>query len=185
MLERIRRKLFLSLKIMSSGNDQSSTENNQLRSSELLDILRRGSSALADSETGGMTLQQFSDTSIDAIFEQSRALDRSRTAKQQHDVHINPSQAMVENGLDENQLLRNAEDEEKMLLSGVAQVQSRLFEGKIVTRGRPSNKEIASEWMQMQKRKHTNRLVEFNGIMHVADHVHEIRVRMNCFPAIG
>ena len=47
--------------------------------------------------------------------------------------------------------------EERELLSGVAQVQSRHFEGKVVTQAQ-NNKEIASEWRELQKRARAHRL---------------------------
>jgi SWI/SNF-related matrix-associated actin-dependent regulator of chromatin subfamily A member 5 len=53
-------------------------------------------------------------------------------------------------------LFANAEAEERALL-GVALVQSRLFEGKVVEN--KNNKQIADEWQDLQKRARVDRLV--------------------------
>ena len=57
----------------------------------------------------------------------------------------------------DSKLLVDAEAEERELLSGVAQVQSRLFEGKVVQN--QGNKEIAEEWRELQKRARVDRIV--------------------------
>ena len=64
------------------------------------------------------------------------------------------------------------------MLSGVAQVQSRLFEGRLVTRARPlensgqnANKEIAAEWNALQKRARQTRIVVVDGFEVLAEHL--------------
>ncbi|KAF8545812.1 hypothetical protein OG21DRAFT_1502152 [Imleria badia] len=123
MLDRIRRKLFLSIKVMSSNDpasDGKESENaQQLKKAELMDILRKGSSTISGEETG-MDFGRFSNAPIDAILEESRAREG------------------------------DAEEEERRLLSGVAQVQSQLFEGQVVNRPQ-NNEQIAQEWNDLRK----------------------------------
>lgn len=164
MLDRIRRKLFLSVKVMGGGDNPSSNENgNQLGRSDVMDILRKGSSAL--SQDGGMDLSQFLDAPIAQILEFSREKEGARDAKIKQELK-------TEGDMDvevDQKLLVDAEEEERALLSGVAQVHSRLFEGQVVkTR---NNKEIAEEWQELQKRARVNRLVKVNGIEVIADHI--------------
>jgi SWI/SNF-related matrix-associated actin-dependent regulator of chromatin subfamily A member 5 len=154
MLDRIRRKLFLSLKIM--GSDQvNSNENSSLGSNELLDILRRGSSALSRSDDG-MELAHFLGADISEILQMSRSLDQSRETKMKSELSSCPLKT------EESLSLAHAEEEEKRLLSGVAQVHSRLFEGKIVQK--QSNSEIAREWRDIQKRARADRTVTVGGL---------------------
>ena len=164
MLDRIRRKLFLSVKVMGgSDNPGSSENNNQLGRSEVMEILRKGSSAL--SQGGGMDLSQFLDAPIAQILEFSKEKESARDAKIKQELK-------TEGGMDfefDQKLLVDAEEEERTLLSGVAQVHSRLFEGQVVKSG--NNKEIAEEWKELQKRARVNRLVIVNGIEVIADHI--------------
>jgi hypothetical protein len=84
MLDRIRRKLFLSIKVMSSNDpasDGKESENaQQLKKAELMDILRKGSSTISGEETG-MDFGRFSNAPIDAILEESRAREGVRDAR--------------------------------------------------------------------------------------------------------
>lgn len=177
MLDRIRRKLFLSLKVMSSNttnpssDDKDSEENAQnLKKAELMDILRKGSSAISREENG-MDLGRFLNAPIDAILEESKAREGARDARMKKDLAtggdggINESVVKTE---ETEKLLQDAEEEERRLLSGVAQVHSRLFEGQVVNR-RQNNQEIAQEWKELQKRARTDRLVVVDGIHVVAD----------------
>ncbi|KDQ50600.1 hypothetical protein JAAARDRAFT_63080 [Jaapia argillacea MUCL 33604] len=150
MLDRIRRKLFLSVKVMGSDNP-SGGEHSGMRSEELMDILRKGSSAL-ERNNDGMDLEEFLDAPINTILEHSRSRETVREAKMKHEMGVK------EKNEEENdeKLLAAAEDEEAALLSGVAQVQSRLFDGRLVQR---NNKEIAEEWQELRKRQRTNRTV--------------------------
>ncbi|KAM6491144.1 SNF2 family N-terminal domain containing protein [Amanita muscaria] len=156
MLNRIRRKLFLSLKIMDSSNN-STSQNVSLGSSELLDILRKGSSALARFDDG-MDLGRFLDASIDDILQDSKKVEDMRNVKIQHDMGgVNNEE---HNGNDAR-LLEDAEEEERRLLSGVIQVQSRFFEGKVVHR---QNADIANEWSDLVKRARVDRTVTVDGM---------------------
>lgn len=152
MLDRIRRKLFLSVKIMGSNN--SSSENASLGSSELLDILRKGSSALM--RTDGMDLSRFLGASLAEILQDSKKIEGMRDAVIKRDVK---KEECTENDV---KLLEDAEDEERRLLSGVAQVQSRFFEGRIIQR--KSNIEIANEWKDLEKRARVDQTVNVDGM---------------------
>ncbi|RDB18237.1 putative global transcription activator SNF2L1 [Hypsizygus marmoreus] len=159
MLDRIRRKLFLSVKIMGSDNP-SSSDKTTLGSSELMDILRKGSSALSQSERG-MNLERFLQANVSDILQESRSLESKRDAK------IKVELKDESEGTPDAQLLLDAEEEERRLLSGVAQVQSRLFEGKLVHKNNQSNTEIAREWQAMQKRTHVNRTISVGGMTYI------------------
>ncbi|KDQ15288.1 hypothetical protein BOTBODRAFT_187400 [Botryobasidium botryosum FD-172 SS1] len=162
MLDRIRRKLFLSVKLMGSTSANpsadSSDANSSLGSSELIDILRKGSSALTSSDDE-MSLAQFLDAPISEILDLSRAKETARDAKMK--------QELAEDASIDTQLLHAAEEEQARLLSGVAQVRSRLFEGKVVNRA--SNEEIKQEWEEMQKRAWVDRTVMVDGLAFVVD----------------
>ena len=151
MLDRIRRKLFLSHKIMASENP-SSSEGTTLGSAELMEILRKGSSALTPD--GGLTLARFAEAGIADILEESRLLEKSRDAKIKQELKIE--------GVDKG-LLLDAEEEERRLLSGVAQVKSRLFEGKMI-HCQKGNVDIGKEWQELPKRTRTDRTVLVDGI---------------------
>ena len=153
MLDRIRRKLFLSVKIMGSNN--SSSENASLDSGELLDILRKGSSALMASD-GGMDLSRFLGASLADILQDSKRTEEMRNVVIKRDVK---KEECTEN---DAKLLEDAEDEERRLLSGVAQVQSRFFEGRMIQR--KSNAEIANEWRDLEKRARVDRAVNVDGM---------------------
>ena len=157
MLDRIRRKLFLSVKIMGSNN--SSSENASLDSGELLDILRKGSSALMGSD-GGMDLSRFLDASLADILHDSKKTEEIRNVVIKRDVK---KEECTEN---DAKLLEDAEEEERRLLSGVAQVQSRFFEGRMIQR--KSNTEIANEWKDLEKRARADRTVNVDGMAFIA-----------------
>ena len=152
MLDRIRRKLFLSVKIMGSNN--SSSENASLDSGELLDILRKGSSALMGSD-GGMDLSRFLDASLADILHDSKKTEELRNVVIKRDVKKECTEG-------DAKLLEDAEEEERRLLSGVAQVQSRFFEGRMIQR--KNNTEIANEWKDLEKRARTDRTVNVDGM---------------------
>lgn len=170
MLDRIRRKLFLSVKIMGSDNP-SSGDTTSLGSRELIDILRKGSSALSHSDNG-MNLARFLDAGMADIIEHSKTLESKRDAKIRKDLKD-------EGGVDDEQLALDAEEEERRLLSGVAQVQSRLFEGKLVNRAK-SNAEIADEWRDLAKRAHVDRTVKIGGMTFLVSSIPET-VMSCCF----
>lgn len=170
MLDRIKRKLFLSVKIMGSDNPSSSQSNNMLRSNELMDILRKGSSALANSD-GGMDLEQFLRADVSAILDASRLRETSRDTKikQECKEEEGVGGEMLDD-VAQAKLLKEAEEEEKALLSGVAQVRCRLFEGQMVQRSQPTTlKQVADEWRDLQKRSRTDRTVVVDGMAFILD----------------
>ena len=169
MLDRIRRKLFLSLKVIGSA-EVSSSEDSSLGTSELLDILRRGSSALS-TEGDEMTLAKFLKAPIEDILEDSCKMDRVKEIKVKSGLpadQVNKIKAEGA-GLDRT-TLQDVEEEEMRLLNGIALVQSRLFEGKVVQRG-SGNKDIARAWQDVQARAKVDRLVVVDGIQVVAEHI--------------
>lgn len=177
MLDRIRRKLFLSLKVMGSGSSAADEANPQPKMGELLNILRRGSSALQDgAEAGEMDIGQFVHAGIDAILKASRERSDTREAK-----------VKVEEGIPEAevdaQLLLDAEEEERRLLAGVVRVQSRLFEGRVVQQSQqaqaPSNADIAKEWRKIQKRMHKNRIVKVNSVPTITEYLSSLAQRVS------
>ena len=178
MLDRIRRKLFLSLKVIGSA-EVSSSEDSFLGTSELVDILRRGSSALS-TDGGEMTLAKFLKAPIEDILEVSRKMDKVKDTKIKSGLPANElNKVKIEQGLDvaiDQQALRDVEEEEMRLLKGIALVQSRLFEGKVVQKG-SGNKEIARAWEDVQKRARVDRLVMVDGMPVVADNIAPLVVR--------
>ncbi|KAH9924947.1 P-loop containing nucleoside triphosphate hydrolase protein [Amylocystis lapponica] len=158
MLDRIRRKLFLSLKVMGTDSTSSDEQNTALKTNELLDILRRGSSALSGAGDG-MGLAHFLAAPIGEILEASRVRDGVRAAKRRRFEG-----GLAETG--EQKLVEDAEQEERQLLMGIAQVQSRLFEGRVVQA--KQNSEIAKEWRELQKRSRENRIVVVDGMEMIA-----------------
>ncbi|KAI0312359.1 P-loop containing nucleoside triphosphate hydrolase protein [Amylostereum chailletii] len=176
MLDRIRRKLFLSLKVMGSDTPSSESDSTALKTDDLMSILRRGTGALADGQTG-MELNQFLHASIGQILAESNAREGLRETKLKKEVKAEPEGEM------DPKLLADAEEEERRLMSGVAQVHSRLFEGKIVQRAKENptthsrqwlgvdNKKIAKEWEEVQKRARYERLVTVDGMQFIADRI--------------
>ncbi|THH16507.1 hypothetical protein EW146_g4141 [Bondarzewia mesenterica] len=156
MLDRIRRKLFLSVKIMGSDNASSDAQEGKLGLMELMDILRNGSSALANSEDG-MSLDQLLANPISEILAASRTRQEVRNAKLQRTLGADNEDA------GDAHLLQDAMEEERRLLSGVAQVRCRLFEGKMVHHT-ANNHEIAREWSELEKRARIDRTVTIHGM---------------------
>lgn len=171
MLDRIRRKLFLSLKVM--GGDTSGSDNgSNLGASELMDILRKGSSALSRADDVGLDLNQFLSASVDEIMEASRKKEGIKDVKMKQEL----GDVIEKQEVPEEDLLFDIQAEEQKLLSGIALVQSRLFEGQIVQKAKNSNKDIAQEWQEVQKRARINRMVTIDGIQVIADHVAPLSV---------
>lgn len=172
MLDRIRRKLFLSLKVIGS-TEVSPSENSSLGTGELMDILRRGSSVLS-TESGEMTLAEFLKAPIEDILEVSRKMDKVKDTKIKSEVQVDEiNKVKVEEGIDvklDQRALRDVEEEEMRLLKGIALVQSRLFEGRVIQKG-SGNRDIAQAWEDVQKRARVDRLVMVDGMPVVADHV--------------
>ncbi|KAF9219876.1 hypothetical protein BS17DRAFT_371007 [Gyrodon lividus] len=183
MLDRIRRKLLLSLKVMantprpttdatSSSSDTQSEENTQLKYTELMDILRKGSSAISRTDNG-MEFGWFLNAPIHEILEESREREGARDARIKKDLKTEGTSGADEPNVkveDTEKILHDAEEEERRLLNGVAQVQSRLFEGKVIDRPQ-NNQQIAEEWRKLQKRAGADRLVVIDGIHVVAEHM--------------
>jgi SWI/SNF-related matrix-associated actin-dependent regulator of chromatin subfamily A member 5 len=167
MLDRVRRKLFLSVKVMGSDSASADSKNPDLKAKELLDILRKGSSALSRSEDN-MEISHFLGASINEILKMSRSCDDVRDAKLKNDLGEKEAVDKI--------LIKDAEEEERALLRGIAQVQSRMFEGKTVQR--QSNKQIATAWTELQKRARVDRTVVIDGITVIAAHVGPEVVRL-------
>ncbi|KAF9259046.1 hypothetical protein L218DRAFT_908811 [Marasmius fiardii PR-910] len=137
MLDRIRRKLFLSVKLMGSDNTtagHSGGDETSMKSSELMDILRKGSSVLAQ-DGAGIDLASFLAASFSEILQESQSRERARDAKLKHEL----KEDEVEGG--NQQLIHDAEEEERRLLGGIAVVRCRLFEGKLVERKQEKREE--------------------------------------------
>ncbi|TCD65790.1 hypothetical protein EIP91_002183 [Steccherinum ochraceum] len=140
MLDRLRRKLFLSVKIMGTSNTSESSpdpsQDPEGGISELMDILRRGSSSLMSGGGGGMTLGEFLKADIRSILQVSRERDDVRVKKMKRELDTSDSVDALKTE-DSETAMKKWEEEEQALLAGVAQVQSRLFEGKLVQRVKP------------------------------------------------
>ena len=177
MLDRIRRKLFLSLKVIGS-TDVSPSEESALGTNELMDILRRGSSALS-TDGNEMTLAEFLKAPIEDILEVSRKMDKVKETKIKSELPADQvNKIKAEDNMDvklDQQALRDVEEEEMRLLKGIALVQSRLFEGKVIEKG-SGNKDIARDWEDVQKRAKVDRLVMIDGMPVVAEHITPLTV---------
>lgn len=177
MLDRIRRKLFLSLKVIGSA-EVAPSEESSLGTAELMDILRRGSSALS-TDGDELTLAKFLKAPIEYILEVSRKMDKVKETKVKSELPADQidkikAEGDADAGLDQR-ALRDVEKEEMRLLKGIALVQSRLFEGKLVEKG-SGNKDIAEAWRDVQERARVDRLVIVDGIPVVADHIAPLTV---------
>jgi SWI/SNF-related matrix-associated actin-dependent regulator of chromatin subfamily A member 5 len=109
-----------------------------------------------------MNLSGFLEANIEEILEESRSLEKSREVKIKRELKVEEA---VDCG--NEKLLLDAEEEERRLLSGIAQVQSRLFEGKVVQR-QQSNSEIANEWQDLAKRARIDRTIVVDGMTFIA-----------------
>jgi SWI/SNF-related matrix-associated actin-dependent regulator of chromatin subfamily A member 5 len=167
----------------SSDNPSSDDKAAQLGKSDLMDILRKGSSALASEDassvSGAVDFERFLAAPLADLLAASRAKDVARDARARADAGEPMGITVEADGRDEEQLRRDAEAEEAVLLRGVAQVQSRLFEGRLVTQAKapqgprwPGDKrvvrEIADEWHTLQKRARENRIVVVDGMEFIA-----------------
>jgi len=139
MLDHIRRKLFLLVKVMGGSNNPTSSEM-QLGCSDMMDILRKGSSSLSGADDG-MSLERFLEAPISDILTESRSRENVRDAKMKKELDAD---GCALTAVIDEKLLLDAEAEEQALLSGVALVQSRLFEGNVVEN--KNNKQIVDEW---------------------------------------
>jgi SWI/SNF-related matrix-associated actin-dependent regulator of chromatin subfamily A member 5 len=172
MLDRIRRKLFLSLKVIGgSGDSSTSDDKSGLGVGELMDILRKGSSALAGGNDDGLDLGGFLKASMEDILQVSRKREEMKDSKMKLEFGDEITCTKQEYDI---------EEEEKKLLSGIAMVRSRLFEGKIIRQAhrKDSNKDIAKDWQEAQKRARVDRLVYVDGIQVITDHIAPFAVRI-------
>ncbi|KAI0032183.1 P-loop containing nucleoside triphosphate hydrolase protein, partial [Vararia minispora EC-137] len=154
MLDRIQRKLFLSLKVM--GSDGATSEDTaSLRTDELLNILRRGTGALTNDGTS-IPLERFLTADADELLSVACVFQEGRNDAKEGE----------------------ADEEELKLMSNIAQVHSRLFEGRIIARAEDGqgkraleddNRRIAGEWEAVQKRARTERLIKVDGMHFIAD----------------
>ncbi|KAF9531634.1 P-loop containing nucleoside triphosphate hydrolase protein [Crepidotus variabilis] len=169
MLDRIRRKLFLSVKLMNSGGSDNSDAESSLGSKALLEILRNGSSALT-CPGDGMTLEKFLEAPVEDILDASRSRENARDARIRKDLNDETLHSVLIKEEETEKLLMDAEEEQRQLLAGIAHVHSRLFEGRLVQMGNQKNKEIADEWRNLQKRARKGKETVFiNGMTFVVE----------------
>ncbi|KZO91803.1 hypothetical protein CALVIDRAFT_557967 [Calocera viscosa TUFC12733] len=152
MLDRIRRKLFLSLRIMNNPGSSSEDDAASMKTDELLSILRNGSSAL-DAENAAIDFDNFVSAPIDEILRNSRRKQDVREAKIREDVDGEAMDAQLE---------QDVAEEQERLLSGVAAVRCRLFEGKLLTP--EAIKSLNEQGPSAEKRARQNRLVMVDGV---------------------
>lgn len=166
MMARIVRKMFLSSKMMGSG-DAGDDHKDTLKLQELLSIMRLGATALADGDsTSVMTLDKFTRADAQSIISAAREQEKDRHAALEV---VARSDATVPDS--------TAEEEENM--RRVARVFSRLFEGKLVPRPierskaweLEENERAADTWEEIKKRARTDRLVTIDGMQFIADHI--------------
>jgi len=111
-----------------------------LKTNELLQILKRGTSALArwEGNSSDKNLSAFLFSSLEEILARSKRTEDLREFKIKQEA----------GGHDEN-LAVDIEEEGKKILTGIAQVQTRLFEGRHHQR---SEQAFAVQWEEMQKK---------------------------------
>lgn len=142
-----------------TSNDQES-KSNLMGMRELLNILRRGTSAVArwDSDSSDRGLSTFLSASAEEI------LTRSKRTGDLRDYKIKQEAGET---VDHNEdLSAELETEERKLLSNVSVVRTRFFEGQW---HKTDEKVLNEEWNDIQKRNRTERLVMFNGIASLPD----------------
>ncbi len=194
MLDRIRRKLFLSLKVMSSNttdpssslsptddpDSQHDNEQGTLKRHELMSILRKGSSAISEGVNVGLTFREFEKMGVEEILEASRRMDDVRAVKIRKEVVGEHGEDGEKDKEEEEKLAFDAEEEERRLLQGVAQVQSRLFEGRLVANQSKSDKHKKNEHIiddEEEKRERKRRYVTVQGYAVLADYLEEKAVQ--------
>lgn len=137
MLERLQKKLYLSYKL-NSGAPETSAKKEYKRPEEqdLITILFFGLGAVRQPSSQERDPKQeyeaFVNSSLDEILAQSEGMEDMRTNLIKQEIG-----EQVDEGFEER-----IKDEERRLLQGVTQVQSRLFEGKVHERSK--NQEHAS-----------------------------------------
>jgi SWI/SNF-related matrix-associated actin-dependent regulator of chromatin subfamily A member 5 len=174
MLDRVRRKMFLSVKVMSDNQSDSNTKGEKIGTMEMMKILRNGSSALTSTDDG-MSLAQFLEASFDEVVRVSKkrediqdAIIQRDCVKKEEEGNVSLAEAA------ETTVLAEIEEAQQRLLSGVAQVKSRLFEGEVIPR---TNKDIANEWTALQKRARKDKLVHIGGMAFAPEPITVIATR--------
>lgn len=125
---------------MGSDNPSSSSDSPGMSSGALMDILRKGSSALLPGTE--MELSQFIQAPIAEILGTSKAREEARDAKMLQSLQDSVGNVKTEEGdikiedpdTHAVKLLKEAEEEEQRLLSGAAQVRCRMLEGRELER---------------------------------------------------
>ncbi|GAA5887357.1 hypothetical protein JCM6882_002504 [Rhodosporidiobolus microsporus] len=173
-LTRLRKKLYLSVKIMSTmknvtetngdagpANELGQTEDDapKMTRGELAAILRGGTGALAarwETADGKSTdaFSAFRAATFDEICERGRARDGNK------DTGIKLEMGEEVSAEEEARRQREEEEAEKTLLAGREAVQSRKFGGKMYT---ATNTDIRKEWEETIKRESSSRTVVIDG----------------------
>ncbi|KZW00232.1 hypothetical protein EXIGLDRAFT_722292 [Exidia glandulosa HHB12029] len=140
MLERLQKKLYLSAKLNSSSSSDPNESVRKPPPRDLVSTLFFGSGAVRQTvvESDGHTPEEFArlqSSSLEEILEQSAATAALRRGQVGHQLGEE---------LDEH-VLELVRAEEKRLLQGVTQVQTRLFEGRLHQRSK--NNTIGSKWL--------------------------------------
>ncbi|KAK4051791.1 hypothetical protein OIV83_002495 [Microbotryomycetes sp. JL201] len=172
-LTRLRKKLYLSAKVMGSmknaadrpadeqvEEDAGATEQNEddapkMTRGELAGILRGGAGALARWESeDGDAFTEFKNMSFDDLRERGRQRDERKEVG----IKLEAGEQLTEE--QRQQLEREEAEAEKLLLQGREAVQARKFEGATY---KATNHEIREEWEQMVSRASTSRTVMIDG----------------------
>lgn len=147
--------------------DESATEVPSLSSGELCAILKGGAGALArpwgsDSNATDGGFAEFQKATFEECVARGKEADARRDAKIAQELgHADEVDAKV---------VEEAEAEERELLKGVEQVQTRLFEGKRWEKPKKT-RDIGREWKEEAKREIKQTVVEVEGHMVQADTV--------------
>ncbi|KAH7108237.1 SNF2 family N-terminal domain-containing protein [Auriculariales sp. MPI-PUGE-AT-0066] len=123
MLERLRKKLYLSIKLHEGQGPERPDEPKKPRENDLLSILLLGSAAVRNSTSGQQAPEAYTDfvkAPLDEIFANSKKTHVLRTKQLYQQIG-----RAVDGDVD-----RLVKAEEQRLLQGVTQVQTRLFEGQ-------------------------------------------------------
>ncbi|SCV74235.1 BQ2448_6667 [Microbotryum intermedium] len=179
-LTRLRKKLYLSAKVMGSMknaadraadeeldgpiNEVEKTEDDAPRMTrgELAQILRGGASALArwSSVEGTDAFTEFKSLS----FAELRARGKARDEKKEVGIKLEIGETITPE--QKAQLEREEEEAERLLLQGKEAVQARKFEGSMY---KATNAEIRKEWQETMARSRDSRTVEIDGQMVLKD----------------
>ncbi|KAM0788448.1 hypothetical protein ACM66B_001582 [Microbotryomycetes sp. NB124-2] len=172
-LTRLRKKLYLSAKVMGSmknaadrpadeqieeeagPNEQNEDDAPKMTRGELAGILRGGAGALARWESeDGDAFTEFRNMSFDDLRERGRQRDERKEVG----IKLEAGEPLSEE--QRLQLEREEAEAEKLLLQGREAVQARKFEGATY---KATNHEIREEWEKMVSRASTSRTVLIDG----------------------